>query len=47
MFLLSLAVSGVLCHVQAFSHCGEQGLLFAVVGGLLIAVASLAAERRI
>ena len=31
---------------QAFSSCGERGLLFIVVRGLLIAVASLAAEHR-
>ena len=29
----------------AFSSCGEQGLLFIVVRGLLIAVASLVAEH--
>ena len=29
--------------LTAFSSCGEQGLLFAVVHGLLIAVASLVA----
>ena len=29
----------------AFSTCGEQGLLFVVVRGLLIAVASLVAEH--
>ena len=46
MTLLFLAGLG-LCRVQAFSHCGEQGLLFVVVGGLLVAVASLDAEHRI
>ena len=34
------------CFVQAFSSCGEQGLLFVAVCGLLIAVASLVAEHR-
>ena len=29
----------------AFSSCGEQGLLFIVVHGLLIAVTSLVAEH--
>ena len=29
-----------------FSSCGEQGLLFVAVRGLLIAVASLAAEHK-
>ena len=32
-------------RVQAFSSCGERGLLFAVVRGLLIAVAFLVAEH--
>ena len=27
------------CCTQAFSNCGEQGLLFVAVHGLLIAVA--------
>ena len=31
--------------MQAFSSCGERGLLFVAVRGLLIAVASLAAEH--
>ena len=30
--------------MQAFSSCGDQGLLFVVVCGLLIAMASLVAE---
>ena len=38
---LFLAVLGLCCCVQAFSSCGERGLLFVVVLGLLIAVASL------
>ena len=33
--------------VQAFSRCGEWGLLFAVVRGLLTAVASLVMEHRL
>ena len=32
---------------KAFSSCGEQGLLFVAVCGLLITVASLAAEHRL
>ena len=40
---LFLAVLGLCCCVQAFSSCGEWGLLF--VAGLLIAVASLVAEH--
>ena len=31
--------------MQAFSSCGERGLLFVAVHGLLIAVASLVAGR--
>ena len=44
---LFLAVLGLRCHVQAFSSCGEQGLLFVAVRGLLIVVASLVAEHRL
>ena len=29
------------CRAQAFSSCGERGLLFVAVHGLLIVVASL------
>ena len=36
-----MAVLGLRCCVQAFSSCGEHGLLFDVVCGLLIVVASL------
>ena len=32
---------------RAFSSCGEQGLVFTVVLGLLIMVASLVAEDRL
>ena len=42
---LFLAVLGLRCCVQAFSSCGEQGLLFVAVCRLLIAVASLVAEH--
>ena len=41
-----LAVLGLHCFTWAFSSCSEQGLLFIVVCGLLIAVASLVAEDR-
>ena len=44
---LFLAALGLHCCVRAFSSCGEQGLLFVVVRGLLIAVASLVAEHRL
>ena len=44
-FFLFLAVLGLHCCAQAFSSCGEQGLLFIAVHRLLIAVASLVAEH--
>ena len=44
-FNLFLAALGLGCYAQAFSSCGERGLLFVVVQGLLIAVASLVAEH--
>ena len=42
---LFLAALGLRCCVRAFSSCGERGLLFVAVRGLLIAVASLVAEH--
>ena len=42
---LFLAALGLHCCVQVFSSCGEQRLLFIVVCGLLIAVASLVVEH--
>ena len=42
---LFLAALGPRCYAPALSSCGEQGLLFVVVRGLLTAVASPAAER--
>ena len=44
---LFLAVLGLRCCMRAFSSCGELGLLFVAVRGLLIAVASLAVEHRL
>ena len=41
---LFLAALGLRSCMQVFSSCGEQGLLFIAVRGLLIAVASLVAE---
>ena len=41
-----MAALGLRCCAQAFSSCGEQGLLFVAMCGLLIAVASLVAEHR-
>ena len=42
---LFLAAGGLRCCARAFSSCGERGLLFVAVCGLLIAVASLVAEH--
>ena len=42
---LFLAVLGLRCCVPAFSSCGEWGLLFVAVRGLLIVVASLVVEH--
>ena len=42
---LFLAALGLHCCAQAFSSCGERGLLFVAVRGLLIAVASLVPEH--
>ena len=42
---LFLAALSLHCCAHAFSSCGEQGLLFVAVRGLLIAVASLVAEH--
>ena len=44
IYLFSAALD-LRCCTWAFSSCGEQGLLFIVVRGLLIAVASLVAEH--
>ena len=41
---LFLAALGLCCGARAFS-CGERELLFVVVRGLLIAVASLVVEH--
>ena len=42
---LFLAALGLHCCAWAFSSCGEQGLLFVAVRGLLIVVASFVAEH--
>ena len=44
-FFFFVAALGLRCCAQAFSGCGERGLLFVAVRGLLIAVASLVAEH--
>ena len=45
MYLLFLAALGLCCCARALSSCGERGLLFVAVRGLLIAAASLVAEH--
>ena len=42
---LFMAALGLRCCPRVFSSCGEQGLLFVVVRGLLIVVASLVEEH--
>ena len=42
---LFMAVLGLHCFTRAFSSCGEWGLPFVAVHGLLIAVASLVEEH--
>ena len=46
-FFFLLAALGFCCCAWAFSSCGEWGLLFVVVHGLLIVLASLVAEHRL
>ena len=45
IYLFILAVLGLCCCAWAFLSCGERGLLFIVVHGLLIVVAPLIAEH--
>ena len=47
ILFIFLAALGLRCCVRVFSSCGERGLLFVVVHGLLIMVASLVAEHRL
>ena len=42
-----LAALGLCCCVRAFSSCGERGLPFVAVRGLLIAVAFVVVEHRL
>ena len=42
---LLMTVLGLRCCMQAFSSCGERGLLFVVVRGLFTVVASLVVEH--
>ena len=45
LIYLFVAVLGLCCCTWAFSSCGKRGLLFIVVHGFLISVASLVAEH--
>ena len=45
LFILFLAALGLRCCAWAFSSCGERGLFFVVVRGLLIAVVSLVVDH--
>ena len=45
LFTYLLAALGLHCCARSFSSCGERGLLFVAVRGLLIVVASLVAEH--
>ena len=47
LFIFFLAALGLHSRLWAFSSCSEQGLLFVVVRGLLIVVASLVVEHRL
>ena len=47
LLFLFLAALGLRCCARAFSSCGERGLLFVAVRGLLMAVASLVAKHRL
>ena len=47
LIYLFLAVLGLRCCARAFSSCGKRGLLFAVVRGLLIVVASLVSKHEL
>ena len=46
-FLFFLAVLDFRCCAWVFSSCGEWGLLFTEVHGLLIVLASLVADHRL
>ena len=45
LFLFYLAALGLCCCARAFSICGERGLLFLAVHGLLIGMASRCGAR--
>ena len=46
LFTLFLTTLDLRCFVQAFSSCGELGLLFVVILSFLIVLDSLVAEHR-
>ena len=45
IYYLFLTALGLCCCMQVISSCGERGLLFLAMCGLLIAVASLVVEH--
>ena len=45
LFFYFLVALGLHCCAPAFSSCGERGLLFIAVRGLLTAVASLVVDH--
>ena len=45
IYLLSSTALGLCCCAWGFSSCGQRGLLFVVVHGLLIVVASLVVDH--
>ena len=47
LFIFWGATLGLHCYVWSFSSCGERGLRFVVVRGLLTVVASLVAQHRL
>ena len=47
LFFFFLAALGLRCCARAFSSCGERGMLFVAVRGLLIAVSSLVGEHEL
>ena len=47
LFFFFWAALGLRCCAQAFSSCGERGLIFVLVRELLIAVASLVVEHEL
>ena len=47
ILFIYLAVLGLCCCARAFFSCGKRGLVFLVVHGLLIVMASFVVEHRL